>query len=93
MSAKQLPRLHAVSPTERAESAADAPTSIDVLRFATLAEDRRALLLQVSDFLEEIDFGTVVLVMHDGKVTQIETSEKIRLSRGLPRRGDTPRSD
>lgn len=51
----------------------------DVLRFATLAEDKRALLIHVSDLLEEIAFGTVVIVLQDGKVIQIETSEKIRL--------------
>ena len=51
------------------------------MRFTLLPEERRALLLQVNDLLEEIDYGTVVIVMHEGKVTQIEMSEKIRLTR------------
>lgn len=58
-------------------AAGDVPE--DLVRFAALPKERRLLLLQVSDFLEEIDYGTVVVVMHDGKVAQIETSEKIRL--------------
>ncbi|MGH2596119.1 MAG: DUF2292 domain-containing protein [Actinomycetota bacterium] len=33
----------------------------------------------MSDLLDQISFGTVVMVIHDGTVTQIETSEKIRL--------------
>jgi hypothetical protein len=36
----------------------------------------------VSDLLDQIAFGTVVLVLHDGAVTQIEASEKIRLRGG-----------
>jgi hypothetical protein len=51
----------------------------DVLRFAALPEDKRTLLIHVSELLEEIAFGTVVIVQQDGKVIQIETSEKIRL--------------
>jgi hypothetical protein len=72
-------RLRAVGPAEEASGLAD--ISVDVLRFAMLPEERRTLLLQVSDLLEEIDYGTVVIVMHEGKVTQIEMSEKIRLTR------------
>jgi hypothetical protein len=52
---------------------------VEIIRFATLPEDRRVLLMQVSDLLDQIAFGTVVLVIHEGQVTQIETSEKIRL--------------
>ena len=55
---------------------------VEIIRFATLPEDRRALLLQVSDLLDQISFGTVVMVIHEGSVTQIETSEKIRLPQG-----------
>jgi hypothetical protein len=35
--------------------------------------------MHVHELLEEIAFGNVVIVMQDGKVVQIETSEKIRL--------------
>jgi hypothetical protein len=64
------------------------PTSVvppDVLRLVALPEERRALLLHVSDLVDQIAFGTVVVVLHEGNVTQIETSEKIRLT--LPDRG------
>jgi hypothetical protein len=90
MSANQSSRLRAVGASEDGGSAGGVP--MEVLRFATLPESRRTLLMQVSDLLEQIDFGNVVIVMHEGKVTQIETSEKIRLSHELPREGDQPRS-
>ena len=79
MNANGIPRLRAVDPVEDPSSIADIP--LDVLRFAMLPEERRTLLLQVNDLLEEIDYGTVVIVMHEGRVTQIEMSEKIRLPR------------
>ena len=49
------------------------------------------MLLQVNDLLEQIDYGAVVIVMHEGEVTQIEMSEKIRLSREPSERDDRPR--
>lgn len=70
-----VPRLRAVDPSP--SGVGDIP--VEIIRFATLPEDRRVLLLQVSDLLDQISFGTVVMVIHDGTVTQIETSEKIRL--------------
>lgn len=51
----------------------------EVLRFAVLEPEQRTLLMHVHELLSEIPYGTVVLVMQDGKVIQIETSEKIRL--------------
>lgn len=51
----------------------------EVLRFAGLVPEQRRLLMHVNELLGDIPFGTVVLVMQDGKVIQIETSEKIRL--------------
>jgi hypothetical protein len=88
MSADRIARLRAVGPEDET-GLADIP--VDVLRFAMLPEERRTLLLQVNDLLEEIDYGTVVIVMHEGKVTQIEMSEKIRLSREPSERDDRPR--
>jgi len=41
--------------------------------------EQRELLLHVHDLLGGIAYGTVVLVLQDGKVIQVETSEKIRL--------------
>ena len=72
MMAGEPARLHVVAPV-------DGPVEIpqDVLRYAD--PERRALLLHVDDLLGEIAFGTVVMVLQDGKVIQIETSEKIRL--------------
>ena len=37
------------------------------------------VLLRVRDSLRAISFGTVLIVVQDGKVVQIETAEKIRL--------------
>jgi hypothetical protein len=52
---------------------------LDALRYAELPDARRELLLRVSDLLDGVAYGTVVLVLHEGKVVQVETSEKIRL--------------
>jgi hypothetical protein len=51
----------------------------EVLRFAALPPEQRRLLLHVHDLLEGIAYGTVVLVVQDRRVIQVETSEKIRL--------------
>ena len=51
----------------------------EVRAFAALPDDRRKLLLHVSELLQEIAFGNVIIVLQDGNVIQIETSEKIRL--------------
>lgn len=51
----------------------------DVLRFAAMPMEQRQLMLHVHDLLGGIAYGTVVLVLQDGKVIQVETSEKIRL--------------
>jgi hypothetical protein len=89
VSAGSISRLRAVGPAQGELALADIP--VEVLRFAMLPEERRTLLLQVNDLLEEIDYGAVVIVMHEGKVTQIEMSEKIRLSREPSERDDRPR--
>jgi hypothetical protein len=44
-----------------------------------LSEEERAVLLKVSEILQRIQFGTVVLSVQDGKVVQIEMAEKFRL--------------
>jgi hypothetical protein len=51
----------------------------EVLRYAALPPERRRLLMYVDELLDDIAYGTVVIVLQDGKVIQIETSEKIRL--------------
>jgi hypothetical protein len=44
-----------------------------------LSDEERAVLLRVVEVLRKISFGTVLLVVQDGKVVQIETAEKFRL--------------
>jgi hypothetical protein len=80
MSGDRIDRLRAVGPQDRPGSGREIP--IEVLSFATLSAERRELLLRVSDLLDQIAFGTVVLVLHESAVTQIEASEKIRLEGG-----------
>jgi hypothetical protein len=53
-----------------------APPTLDGL---DLSDDERAVLARVADILRKISFGTVVLVVQDGKVVQIEMAEKFRL--------------
>ena len=72
--------LRAVGPRDRAGGWREIP--VEVLSFATLPPERRELLLQVHDLLEQIAYGTVVIVVHEGRVTQIEASEKFRLTGG-----------
>jgi hypothetical protein len=48
-------------------------------RFAALPEETQAVLLRVAEVLGTISFGTVLLVVQDAKVVQIETAEKFRL--------------
>jgi hypothetical protein len=75
MTADGAVRLHAVGAPS--DGASEIPE--EVLGYAGLDPERRRLLLHVNELLEEIAYGTVVIVMQDGKVIQIETSEKIRL--------------
>jgi hypothetical protein len=44
-----------------------------------LTEEERTVLLKVVEVLRKVRFGTVLLVVQDGKVVQIEMAEKIRL--------------
>jgi hypothetical protein len=56
----------------------EAPTP-KAAELAALSEEERAVLLKVVEVLRKIKFGTVLLVVQDGKVVQIEMAEKIRL--------------
>jgi hypothetical protein len=47
--------------------------------FADLSEEERKILLQVVEVLRRINFGTVLMIVQDGKVVQIEMAEKFRL--------------
>ena len=53
------------------------PTPEDLLH--SLTDEERQVLAKVADVLRKIRFGTVVLVVQDGKVVQIEMAEKFRL--------------
>jgi hypothetical protein len=44
-----------------------------------LDDEQREVLLKVAQVLRRIEFGTVLLVVQDGKVVQIEMAEKFRL--------------
>ena len=55
-----------------------APVSADQ-QLAELTDDERAVLAKVAEIVRKIQFGTVVLVIQDGKVVQIEMAEKFRL--------------
>jgi len=48
-------------------------------QWSNLSEEEQAVLLKVADILKRIQFGTVVLVIQDGRVVQIEMAEKFRL--------------
>jgi len=61
---------------------ADAGTGDDgqeALDALALSDDERHVLAKVADILRRINYGTVVLVVQDGKVVQIEMAEKFRL--------------
>jgi len=47
--------------------------------FDALDDEERLVLIRVAAILRRIDFGTVLLVVQDGKVVQIEMAEKFRL--------------
>ncbi|MBI2237357.1 MAG: YezD family protein [Actinobacteria bacterium] len=44
-----------------------------------ISDEERQILLRVAAILRRIDFGTVLLIVQDGKVVQIEMAEKFRL--------------
>ena len=45
----------------------------------SFTDEERAILARVGTVLRRIEFGTVLLVVQDGKVVQIEMAEKFRL--------------
>jgi hypothetical protein len=44
-----------------------------------LSDDEKVVVLKVVEVLRRLRFGTVLLIVQDGKVVQIEMAEKIRL--------------
>jgi len=45
----------------------------------SFTDEERTILARVGTVLRRIEFGTVLLVVQDGKVVQIEMAEKFRL--------------
>ena len=45
----------------------------------SLTPEEQQVLLKVAEIVRKINYGTVVLVIQDGKVVQIEMAEKFRL--------------
>ena len=64
------------SPTDTGSATDDGQQALDAL---SLSDDERLVLAKVADILRRINYGTVVLVVQDGKVVQIEMAEKFRL--------------
>jgi hypothetical protein len=54
-------------------------TGEEQLAALDLSEEERLVLVRVSAIVRRIQYGTVVLVIQDGKVVQIEMAEKFRL--------------
>jgi hypothetical protein len=44
-----------------------------------LTAEERAVLVRVAKILRRLKFGTILLVVQDGKVVQIEMAEKFRI--------------
>jgi hypothetical protein len=68
--------MSAAKPPEHEPADASDPT---MEKLAALSPEEREILLKVADILERLHFGTILLVVQDGKVVQIEMAEKFRL--------------
>jgi hypothetical protein len=58
---------------------AGTPEDPAIEQLKALSPEEREVLLKVVDILRRLQFGTVLLVVQDGKVVQIEMAEKFRL--------------
>jgi hypothetical protein len=72
------PRRFPPSIRRVADDLAPEEPSVDE-KLESLSDDERQVLAKVTDIVRRIKFGTVVLVIQDGKVVQIEMAEKFRL--------------
>jgi hypothetical protein len=68
--------MRTVTTDERPTQPVDNEDAIDG---EELTDEERQVLANVAGILRRIKFGTVVLVVQDGKVVQIEMAEKFRL--------------
>jgi hypothetical protein len=68
------------SPSNSAAEGAGAVQAEDqVQAFSARPPETREILLRVAEILDTIQYGTVLLVVQDSKVVQIEMAEKYRL--------------
>ena len=80
MRAQSIGRTGRFPPSIRRVADEPAPEEVSVdEKLESLSEDERQVLAKVTDIVRRIQFGTVVLVIQDGKVVQIEMAEKFRL--------------
>ena len=70
-----------MSATPPDPTAAPDPSGDDdtVAALQALSREEREVVLRVVEILRRLQFGTVLLVVQDGKVVQIEMAEKFRL--------------
>jgi hypothetical protein len=68
-----------VSDDTTADATSSQPSADEQLDALELSEEERLVLARVADIVRRINYGTVVLVIQDGKVVQIEMAEKFRL--------------
>jgi len=66
-------------PDRRERGARGLPDDATIAQLAALSPEERLILLKVSEILERLQYGTILLVVQDGKVVQIEMAEKFRL--------------
>jgi hypothetical protein len=55
------------------------PTPDEQVTALALTDEEKVVVARVAEILRRVNFGTVVLVVQDGKVVQIEMAEKFRL--------------
>jgi len=55
------------------------PAGVVELGALDLSDEERLVLAKVAEIVRRVRHGTVVLVIQDGKVVQIEMAEKFRL--------------
>jgi hypothetical protein len=69
------------TPTVTDDTTTEGPQGTADEQFAALelSDEERLVLAKVAGIVRRISYGTVVLVIQDGKVVQIEMAEKFRL--------------
>ena len=63
----------------RGQAEAELSAADEQLSELSLTEEEKLVLAKVAEILRKIQFGTVVLVVQDGKVVQVEMAEKFRV--------------